>query len=474
MKKEIAIIKNGFDILRIIEGKNDKYTCEFVIEPMIDIDKIRIFAMPLFSDVQHIPLEKNCKLHITYHRSTLTKPTKIHLRMEFEDGQVKYETLPLNNLLDPNINTEIPIPLMKLIVPDNVLSKKYTPKSKHRPFDIKNSNIIEIFMTKSNFKSVQYYKKWDNMYHALIENSFQYMATGLTKYIGLNLSEQLQNGDEEHVAAIHSDVTNNIGIFINTVKSIWVSAKTMDFLFIDNAAYLGFIGRLRHFNEDHPKGKLTYKLDIEKEDFFSPNERRKWEYIFGREFEKLNKLIKNSDGKYERQINNEKRINQEKSQIGNRVLKFKDKIKKYYEQSDQIEKLLLKNASLINIVLAKYLEIEEPVYFSTQFIVEEDKSNGEKYEFEEILLFYKDYWIDMLYEELNIYFMHIKDGPEIIIGEEMSEEALYKKGYNKSLLLKDNIKVSKQGFYVIPKEKMKKIFNDKENSMCKLYDKIMS
>lgn len=24
MKKEIAIIKNGFDILRIIEGKNDK------------------------------------------------------------------------------------------------------------------------------------------------------------------------------------------------------------------------------------------------------------------------------------------------------------------------------------------------------------------------------------------------------------------------------------------------------------------
>lgn len=470
MKKEIAITKNGFDLLRIIEGKNDKYECEFIIEPMIDVEKTRIFAMPLFSEPQYIPFDKNCKLHITYHKSTLTKPTKIHLCMEFENGQSKYETLPLNNLIDPNINTEIPIPLLKVVIPDDVLTVKYNKKTRHKEFDIKDSNIIEVFMTKADFGIGKFHEKWENMSHALMENSFQYMATGLSKYIGINLFEQLHTSrTKEHISAVFTDVTDNIGIFMNTIESIELNVKTMDFLFIDNAAYLAFVGGLEHYNQYYPKGKLTYELDVDNENFFDYRERRKWNYRFNREFEKVQVLIKRSNGKYAQQIRKEEKEAQELVQIESKVAEFKKKlIKVYYNKS--IERKMLSNSASINLLLAKYLGIKEPKAFVTRFCVE---NHEDTFEFDEFLLEYNNHYVEILYGELKALCDGLEYEPDILIKGKIIKKELKTRGYCRKLLSNENIKIVSQNLCYYPKEQMEQIFNDKENETCRLYELIM-
>ena len=46
--KRIAITKNGYDILRIIDFSNDGNNCDFKICPMIDSKKVDIYSRRLF------------------------------------------------------------------------------------------------------------------------------------------------------------------------------------------------------------------------------------------------------------------------------------------------------------------------------------------------------------------------------------------------------------------------------------------
>ena len=302
---KIAITKNGYDILRIRETSSDGNNCEFKICPMIKPKDINIYYMQLFSEPKYFEFDKNKELEITYHKANNGKRTKIHLKLKNEFG-IEYKDLELTKLVEPNVNTEIPIPLLQIIIPDEVLYKKYEKKKDHTQFEVKNNNIIEIYLTKKGYKDSNLFDKWNKLNFLLFANSIQYYATGLNeKYAGQNLYMKLQ---EKDIGLINfkTDVTDDIGISINVVNNPNIKTKKMCMLFIENAAYLGFLGGSRLYTKKCKDGKLAYKYDLDNDQYFDSNEKEKWENIFRKEFEKLNEWIYLSDGKYDKQFKNKK------------------------------------------------------------------------------------------------------------------------------------------------------------------------
>ena len=304
MSKKIVITKNGYEILKIIEWASDAQNCEFKIIPSIDTQNINIYYMKLFSKGEFFQFDKNKNLEITYHKATLSKPTKIHLKMIDKQNKedVVYKTLPLDELLDPDINTEIPIPLLKIIIPDNVLTKKYQPKKTYKQFDIQDNNIIEIYMTKSKFIQSDFSQKWKMLDTILLGNSMEYFATGLDKYIAQNIYTTFYNKEHVRNVCITADVTNNIGIRINTIRNPNIRTDKMNMLFIENKAYLGFLGGPKVTYKDSKITKRAYEYDLENPKYFYDKEKEKWKYIFQREMKKLDNLIKKSNGKYQKQF----------------------------------------------------------------------------------------------------------------------------------------------------------------------------
>lgn len=301
-ENKITITKSGYDILRIIETASDGNNCEFKICPMINTKDINIFCMQLFSEPKYFEFDKNKELEITYHKASNNKRTKIHLKLKSE-FDTEYKELELTKLLDPNVNTEIPIPLLQIIVPNEVLYKKYEKQKKHIQFEVENNNIIEIYLTKKGYKDSNLFDKWKFLNNLLFINPIQYYATGLNeKYAGQNIYMKLQ--ENIGLIAKKTDVTDDIGILINVVNNPNIKTQKMCMLFIENAAYLGFLGGTLLYTEECKNGKLAYKYDLDNDQYFDSNEREKWDNIFEKEFDKLNKWITLSDGKYDKQFKN--------------------------------------------------------------------------------------------------------------------------------------------------------------------------
>lgn len=160
--KTIVITKNYYKVLEIIEFNSDKYKSEFKIVPMIYSNKFRIFYLKMFSLKKEIKFDTSKYIEITYHKAKMGLNTKIQLKIIDKNNNniVEYIPLPLERLIDPNVNTEIPIPLLMIIVPDNVLKEPYVHKNKYVKFEMGNNNIFEIFMTKKDFISSNLFDKY--------------------------------------------------------------------------------------------------------------------------------------------------------------------------------------------------------------------------------------------------------------------------------------------------------------------------
>lgn len=287
-ERKIAITKNGYDILRIIEIESDGNACGFKITPQVKIDDINIYCMRLFEEPKGIYLDKTKNFEITYHKSNDAQKTKIALKYLDEDNHPLYVNLPLTKLIDPDVNTEIPIPLLKIIVPDNILYKPYKKDKRHRQFDIGDSNVIEVFLTKAGFINSDFVNKWENVNIALIGNAIEYYACGKDEFNHCNLKTIIKS---PRTFCVSADVTKDIGIRINTLKYPKINTPRLSMLFIENEVYLGFLGgSIKMYNSSDIK--QVYKYDVDK---FTFEERQKWEAIFQREFEKLNNYISSSN-----------------------------------------------------------------------------------------------------------------------------------------------------------------------------------
>ena len=300
MQKKVAITKNGYDILRIVEGKSNGEKCEFQISPQISPESIRFFAMPLFSNAEYVPYDQTRKLEITYHKATSTKPTKIHLKLtdRNDKSNIISQTLPLKELIDPNVKTEIPIPLFKVIIPDEVLKteerKEFKPDKKHVAFDVKQNNVIEVFMTRVNFELSTFQEKWPSISKVLLVNCIQYFATGSIKFMGYNIGEALNQCKETKKPStmIYSaNVTDDIGVLLIATKDPDIKTKTMDFLFVENSIYLGLVGGTR-IGEKGQNFMPAYEKDLQNDVFFNYKEREKWKYEFQKQIKRLDKKIK--------------------------------------------------------------------------------------------------------------------------------------------------------------------------------------
>lgn len=300
-EKCIAITKKGYDILRIIELERNEKECGFKICPLTDAKNVDIYYLKLFSDVELFPFDNNKRLEITYHRSNNEEPAKIHLKLidNANDKIFNYITLPLDKIISPNVNTEFPIPLFQVAIPDNLSNKKYQKRKNHLQFEIEDNNVIEIFLTKKDFINSNFATKWPKTDLLLFSTSIEYYATGLTpKYVKTNIAPLSQS---PKTICMSANVTNDIGIRINTIRRNKTYSK-LEFLFIENIAYLAFLEGLPikyTLNESWVK---LYEDELYNNKHFNIKEKHKWENTFNEEFKKLNKLIVDSNGKYEKQF----------------------------------------------------------------------------------------------------------------------------------------------------------------------------
>lgn len=296
---KVAITKNGYDVLRIIEGKKEDEKCEFKIIPRIPAIKVRIFYMKLFSKVEYFSFDNSKKIEITYHKSTPTQPAKIHLKLTNSKKEIEYKTLPLTKIINPNIHTEFPIPLFKIIIPEEALCEKFDSKKDYKICEINENNEIEIFMTKRDFINEDFYNNWPYMCMSLFDNCFEYFATGALPFLSKNANMTLYNSKKENSSqafAVATDISEDIGILMITMKNNFITTKTLDFLFIENEVYLGFAAGTRIGQEK--KGMIPfYQADLDNKKL-SVEERKKWEYRFTKEIKKLDTLIKRNFTQY--------------------------------------------------------------------------------------------------------------------------------------------------------------------------------
>ena len=307
-ERKIAITKNGYDILRIIEMSSDGSKCDFKICPQINPIDVNINCMRLFSEPFNIEFDRNKELQITYHKAKDNKRTKIHLLLTNKENKkdFRYITLPLIRLLDPNVNTEIPIPLFQIKISDKVLYKKYKKEKEHVQFEIEDNNIVEIYLTKNGYINSNLFDKWENLNLMLCTTPIELFATGLVdKYAGYHIKTI---GENTRCMAKSADVTSDIGVRINTIKYPYINTDKMDFLFIENAAYLGVLAGMKRYNQEATNFKLAYEYDLNNHKYFNIIEKEKWERIFYEELKRLDNWIALSNGKYDRQFKNFKEI----------------------------------------------------------------------------------------------------------------------------------------------------------------------
>ncbi|MGE4284018.1 MAG: hypothetical protein AB7G87_09895 [Clostridia bacterium] len=160
MIQSIAIIKNGYDICRIIpnDPKNGKYNLKIsLLGKPFNIELYKQFAVR----ATRIELDYQESVEISYHIGDRNYPVLIHLKEKSKNGEIKYKRLPLDHIKAPNVNSEYPMPLFRLVLPDLAIIEKqyslYSPKpKKHRVLNIEDNNVVEFWMTGASFESEKF------------------------------------------------------------------------------------------------------------------------------------------------------------------------------------------------------------------------------------------------------------------------------------------------------------------------------
>lgn len=168
MVQSIAIIKNGYDICRVIpnDPKNGKYNLKIsLLGKPFDIEVYKQFAVR----ATRIELDYQESIEISYHIGDKNYPVLIHLKKKGKNGEIQYTKLPLDHIKAPNVNSEYPMPLFRLVLPNQSIIEqdysRYSPKpKKHRVLDIEDSNVVEFWMTGTSFNSEKFMhqdSEWD-------------------------------------------------------------------------------------------------------------------------------------------------------------------------------------------------------------------------------------------------------------------------------------------------------------------------
>ena len=149
----LAIRRGGVDVARLMLGtmENGKLDVKvsFLSHPFV------VYTYPLLHINPDILVpEASEGKNITYHHGSDGKDVVIHLKNELAgEGEPRYKSLPLHRILPPSTDTVVPLPLLKLELPQVLESQgPKSQKQKKRPgkqvVDIDaDCDVVEIFMT---------------------------------------------------------------------------------------------------------------------------------------------------------------------------------------------------------------------------------------------------------------------------------------------------------------------------------------
>ncbi len=295
MQKKILITKNGYEILKIIEMNSNHDKCSFKIIPMVDNNDLKITATKMFSNPEEIEFDSSKNIELTYHKKTKLYEPKIHIKMiDKITGEITYKTLPLKRIIEPNINTIIPIPLLQIIIPDNIVMKKYINDKEYKEFDIGDNNIIEIFLTNNMTSIRKFMYDLPTIANVLFNDSFELFTSG--ECLARNLSRTFDEIGYYGVKTVMfgSNVTKDIGIWIVNVYDKNINNNKLEVNFIENEFYLPItINRWILINNQKMK---LYLRDLDNNVLLSSEARIK--YL---------KLFESSIMKYQNYVNNIKK-----------------------------------------------------------------------------------------------------------------------------------------------------------------------
>ena len=284
MKTEkIALIKKGIDIGRIIPFNILSKESDFKIS--FSKNEYSVYVYPFLSEIpQKIKMENMNGWEISYHRSTVFKPTVIHLKEK--KNQATYSVLPLEKLVDPTAKNEFPIPFMRIQVPNNFQSTEFKQKKSGNPiiFDMEDANVAEFYLTNNNFDYEEFSIKWPSISSRLLISPFEYFATNSIRTNGNKYKYFIPQGEEARTAAIELDINEDMKFFINVYNDPEFEGEDIKVTFIENkfAVPLMVLSPRGYKNS---QGKIEMKYAFEEDlrnGSMSTDDKNKWRYRFKR------------------------------------------------------------------------------------------------------------------------------------------------------------------------------------------------
>lgn len=150
--RRLAIRKKGIDIARLIPGNMDGDRLDVkIIFPSHEFEVYTYRLLHVNPDVL-IPEASEGK-NITYHLGADGKDVVINVKnASAADGERRYKDLPLTEIVPPSRDTIVPLPLLKIEIPNGFDEGVKPSKHKKKPgkieFDMEpECDVVEVFMT---------------------------------------------------------------------------------------------------------------------------------------------------------------------------------------------------------------------------------------------------------------------------------------------------------------------------------------
>lgn len=281
--EKVAIVKDGKDIGRIIpfNSAGDEYDFKMSFSK----NNYGIYIYKFLSNKPEKQLiDDSSEWEISYHRSTRSKPTIIHLKGK--RNQPEYKVLPLKRIIDPDINNEFPIPFMRIEIPRALDAKDYKSKNskEHVLFDMEGSNVAEFYLTNAKFDYEKFSQKWPTISFRLIASSFEYFATNNVLTDSQKYKYFMPKDEETRVAAVEFDLNKDMKFHVNLYNNPEFDSEEIKVTFIENEYAHALLG-LSPIGYENEHGKVemrpAYLEDLSRETM-SSEEMNKWKYRFNR------------------------------------------------------------------------------------------------------------------------------------------------------------------------------------------------
>lgn len=290
--KKIVIAQNGYDILRIIEMNSDKDKCSFKIVPMIDNNKFEINYEKLYSIPQKMEFNEEKKIEITYHKSDGIHVPKIHIKMINKETNIsEYLTIPLERIIEPDVNSRFPIPLLTISIPKGISNKHINKKDKYNIFDVGNNNLVEVFLVNKNFVGSNFFENLIHISGTLFFSSFEIFTCGIMRAtnIGNALNESHKNkGPVDFMMS--SNISDDMGILLVMLNDINFNSKKLQLSFIENEFFLAHSINRKLLVDKELVSLYEYDID---NSTLSNEEKKKYKYDIEKNIKKLYSYEKN-------------------------------------------------------------------------------------------------------------------------------------------------------------------------------------